>query len=228
MAALTSARTATSESASATTAASHRHAELSVVRRSRRSHTVPNARVRARDRLVADTSTIRVPMTPKADQLPPPTACSRALRESLGRLIVSAIVWVSREEVQEANRIRIGSTEVKNWAAIVIDRSKMPIRMLIAALRIAILPGHWASIQARRCWNRGGSRCRTRSARARASSSPVTSAGRSVMARDRTLAGRARDHASWVRFSDQRSSMLPKRHTAKAITHEARKSATMA
>src|SRR5215213_4213932 len=55
-------------------------------------------------------------------------------------------------------RMRIGNTEVKNWAAIVIDRSKISIRMQDAELRSAIRPGHCDSSCATDRRSRGGSR----------------------------------------------------------------------
>ena len=77
--------------------------------------------------------------------------------------------------------MRIGSTEVKNWAAMVIDRSKMPSRTLARALRIAIRPGHWESSHASgRCSSPGGEAGSRARARASASSDPLA-ANRSVV-----------------------------------------------
>ena len=73
-------------------------------------------------------------------------------------------------EPRVAIRMSTGSTEVKNWAAIVIDRSNTSIRPSPAAAWSRIRPGHRSSSQPTRCCSPAGRRPSAASARARAGS----------------------------------------------------------
>ncbi len=73
--------------------------------------------------------------------------------------------------------MRIGNTDVKNWAAIVIDRSKISMRMHDAALRNTIRPGHRDNRRATDRRSRGGRRPRAASAAALAAASADPGSG---------------------------------------------------
>ena len=102
---------------------------------------------------------------------------------------------------QVAIRISIGSTEVKNWAAMVIDRSNTSIRTSPAVPWSMIRPGHRSSSQATRRCSPAGSRPSAASARARAAAS-CRAGGGSV----RLSAGGARRR---VHLSSSRRSLGP-------------------
>src|SRR6478609_10767644 len=144
------ARVRTRDRARVRTTATHLQAELSLDFGRGSSQMLANARVRARERLVAEIRTIRAPITPKDVVLLSCSALSRTSLVSFGTSRVSAI-WSLALPTQVAVRIRIGNTEVKNCAATDIDRSKSSIRATVAAIRSSTRPGQ-----------RSGSRSATR------------------------------------------------------------------
>lgn len=168
------ARTTTRESANTRTTASHRQADLNLVGGRGSPQIAAKARVSARDRLVAETSTKMAPTMPNAAP-PLSTAPSSTCRVCSGISIAS--VNLSLFEPRVAIRMSTGSTEVKNWAAMVIDRSNTSIRRNPAAARRNIRPGRLSSSHPSRRCNPNGRRPRAASARARAGSSTGSSAG---------------------------------------------------
>ncbi len=83
-----------------------------------------------------------MPTTPKAAPEAPSTASLRTDRDSSGISTASATLRVLPASAHVANKMRIGKTELKNWAAIVIDRSKMSTRTPAAALWVRMRPSH--------------------------------------------------------------------------------------
>jgi len=76
--------------------------------------------VSARERLVAEISTMRTPAVPKAAEEESSSASFSTLRDSSGMLSASAIWLLSSGPAHTAIVTRIGNTEVKNCPAIVI------------------------------------------------------------------------------------------------------------
>jgi hypothetical protein len=105
---------------------------------------VPYARASARDRLVAETSTTKVPATPNAPTPPPRNAWSRICREASGRSARSATSVVAPRPTSAPSRINVGKIEVKACAAIVMDRSNICTRTSPDVVATVIRAGHLA------------------------------------------------------------------------------------